>query len=257
MNCSATLLTYGRMNYAAAWALQRAFVEERIEDQRVDTLVLLEHEPVFTIGRVYKQDHCDENSLLKRGYPVYHVERGGSVTYHGPGQIVGYPILRLAQYCAGPKTYIRMLEEVVIRTLADWGITGSRAEKLPGVWVGQEKIAAVGVRIIRGVTMHGFALNATVDVAPFAQIVPCGIAGCRVTSMARLLGDLVDVLKVRQRVAGIFADIFGLEWTEQVTTNGTNETASVSRTIETSETSREANPDEFGMRMAWAWERNQ
>ncbi len=247
MTCSATLLTYGRMNYASAWALQRAFLEERIEDRRMDTLIVLEHEPVFTIGRVCQREHCDENSLLKAGYPIYHVERGGSVTYHGPGQIVGYPILRLARYCAGPKTYIRMLEEVVIRTLADWGITGSRTEKLPGVWVGQEKIAAVGVRIIRGVTMHGFALNATVDLAPFARIVPCGIAGCRVTSMARLLGNSVDVLKVGQRITGVFADIFGLEWIEQVTASGTNERASALRT---SETSPHANTDELGMRMA-------
>lgn len=212
------LISCDQLDYESAWRLQRELVEERVADRRPDTLVLVEHDPVFTIGRTGREDHWggDEDALRRAGYPVYHVERGGSVTYHGPGQIVGYPILRLSRFCSGPRDFMRLLEEVLIRALAGWGIVGHRREKLPGVWVGEDpvhKIAAMGVRISRGVTMHGFALNATVDLAPFARIVPCGIAGCRVTSMAALLGRPVELESVRQRIAEVFGEVFGVEWT--------------------------------------------
>jgi lipoate-protein ligase B len=212
------LLCYERVDYPAAWDLQRRLLEERGADRRPDTLVLLEHDPVFTVGRRGQRtrDWGDEDELRKAGYPVHHVERGGSVTYHGPGQLVGYPILRLNQFCSGPKAYVRLLEEVVIRTLAAWGLTGTRIEAWPGVWVddasGARKIAAVGVRLVRGVTMHGFALNVSVDMAPYDRILPCSIPGCRVTSMAALLGASVDMAMVRRRVAEEFARIFSLEW---------------------------------------------
>jgi lipoate-protein ligase B len=152
------------------------------------------------------------------GIPVHHVERGGSVTYHGPGQIVGYPILRLNQYCPGPKAYMRRLEDVLIRTLNDWGIAATRRDALTGVWVqenGFAKIAALGVRIVRGITMHGFALNVTMDLTPFERIVPCGLVACRVTSMAHHLGAAVDVSMVRQRIAGHFAAVFDLKWRDE------------------------------------------
>ncbi|MFQ5931819.1 MAG: lipoyl(octanoyl) transferase LipB [Nitrospiraceae bacterium] len=215
------LLSYDCLDYQAAWELQRKLVQERIANRRPDTLILLEHGPVFTIGRSGKDFHWggDERVLRGLGYPVYRVERGGSVTFHGPGQIVGYPILRLNQFCAGPKAYMRLLEEVVIRTLADWGIAGRRIEKLPGVWVGSgpvEKIAAMGVRIIEGATMHGFALNVSVDLTPFSRILPCGIPSCRVTSMAARLGRPVDHSAVRDRLARVFAEVFGLTWTNRV-----------------------------------------
>jgi len=214
------LLMFDRAPYEAAWELQRALVEERLADRRPDTLVLLEHEPVYTIGRSGRESHWggDEGTLRQAGYPVYRVERGGSVTYHGPGQIVGYPILRLGHFCAGPKAYMRALEEVVIRTLATWGITSRRLDRLTGVWVGPGegmKIAALGVRIVRGITMHGFALNVMLDVTPFGRIVPCGIADCRVTSMAEVLGRPLEVSSVRRRVAEVFAEVFGLAWTGQ------------------------------------------
>lgn len=207
------------LDYETAWALQYRLVEDRLAGRCPDTLLLLEHEPVFTVGRTAHAEHWggDEAATHVAGIPVYRTERGGSVTYHGPGQLVGYPILKLNQFCGGPKAYVRMLEEVIILTLARWGITGRRAEKFPGVWVGDErpaKIAAVGTRIERGITMHGFALNVTVDLAPFLQIVPCGIAGCRATSMAEMLEDPVGPAEVRRCVAERFADVFGLEWTE-------------------------------------------
>ncbi|MGH7236716.1 MAG: lipoyl(octanoyl) transferase LipB [Nitrospiraceae bacterium] len=213
------LMTFDQVPYGTAWELQRALVEERLADRRPDTLVLLEHQPVYTIGRSGQESHWggDEGNLRKAGYPVYRVERGGSVTYHGPGQIVGYPILRLGRFFAGPKAYMRALEEVLIRTLAEWGMTGRRIDKLTGVWVGDRermKIAALGVRIVRGITMHGFALNVMLDVAPFHRIVPCGIAECRVTSMAEVLGRPLEVSLVRRRLAEVFADLFGLAWTE-------------------------------------------
>ena len=206
-------------DYSAVLELQREFFHERIQDRRPDTLILVEHPKVFTFGRRSKPEHLggDPKSLQRMGFDVYEVERGGSVTYHGPGQIVGYPILRLRDFCPGPKIYVRMLEEVVIRVLAEWGITGDRVEKWRGVWINQpetspQKIAAIGVRVSRGVTFHGFSLNVNVDLKPFELITPCGIEGCQVTSMERILGRPVDGEEVRRQIIRHFGEVFGLEW---------------------------------------------
>lgn len=215
MKIPAVLLDVASLDYPTAWNLQRRLVEDRRLERRPDTLILLEHEPVFTLGRRAEPAHWggEVATLEAAGFPVHAVERGGSVTYHGPGQIVGYPILRLNRYCAGPKAYMRLLEDVLTRTLADWGITGRRIDGLPGIWVGaHEKIGAMGVRIVHGVTMHGFALNVTVDLWPFGLIVPCGIEGCRATSMAAVLAKDVDPRSVRQRLTAHFAEVFGMEW---------------------------------------------
>lgn len=213
------LYLFDRVSYASAWELQRTLYEERANDQRPDTLLLLEHDPVYTLGRSTKDTHWggDEAALQAEAYTVYHVDRGGSVTYHGPGQVVGYPILRLRDYCSGPKSYMRLLEEVLIRTLADWSVAGCRLDNLPGVWVGHEspaKIAAMGVHISRGVTMHGFSLNVSVDLTPFSRIVPCGLVNCRVTSMADVLGNPPAESQVRASLARHFADVFQIEWAE-------------------------------------------
>ena len=217
-----TVLCVDRVGYEDAWSLQRVLVERRATEQGPDTLVLLEHDAVFTIGRSGREEHWggDERRLVQAGYPVFRIERGGSITFHGPGQIVAYPILRLASFCPGPKAYVRMLEEVLIRTVAHWGIIGRRIETWPGVWVGSEepaKIAAIGVKIQRGVTMHGCALNVTMDLAPFQLVTPCGIGRCRVTSMADLVGHEVQLDTVRRRMAEVFGDVFGIEWTEWMT----------------------------------------
>ncbi len=222
MKRSGLLIQHDVVPYETAWELQKTFVEERAQDLRPDTLLLLEHLPVFTLGRSTKSEHWggDEMALRAHGCSVYHVERGGSVTYHGPGQLVGYPILQLHRYCPGPRVYIRLLENVILRTLSEWGIQGRRIATFPGVWVGDHqpaKIASVGVRIMRGVTMHGFSLNVTVDTTPFGWIVPCGIEGCVVTSMAAWLGRPVDLAEVRQRVAAIFAEVFDIEWDQVLT----------------------------------------
>lgn len=218
MSRLATLINLDQLDYQRAWNLQHRLVAQREVDAILDTLVLLEHPSVFTVGRTGRPVHWggDEQRLRDAGFPLYHVERGGSVTYHGRGQLVGYPILKLAPFCAGPRTYMAMLEEVLIRTLAAWGLVARRIPKLTGVWVGAEKIAAIGVRIIRGVTMHGLALNVDVDLEPFSRITPCGIAGCRITSMAALLGQSVDRAAVRMAVAGHFADVFALQWKEPI-----------------------------------------
>jgi lipoate-protein ligase B len=218
MRRTADLLSFAVLGYEEAWQLQHRLVRERLEERRADTLVLLEHPPVYTIGRSGRSEHWGDDATLRAsGIPISHVERGGSITYHGPGQIVGYPILRLGDYCAGPKTYMRLLEEALIRTLADWGINATRLDRLTGVWVeqsGHAKIGAMGVRIIRGITMHGFALNVSVDLAPFERIAPCGLTGCHVTSMAELLGTAPDVDDVRQHLATRFAEVCGIEWRE-------------------------------------------
>ncbi|WP_447975359.1 lipoyl(octanoyl) transferase LipB [Nitrospira sp. Kam-Ns4a] len=215
----AALMEYSQIEYETARALQRRLVETRAAGYCPDTLLLLEHDPVYTVGRRGQPAHWHGEAVPSHigGHPVVWVERGGSITYHGPGQLVGYPILRLQDYCPGPKAYVWRLEETVIRTLEEWGIIGRRREGLPGVWVGDSqpaKIAAVGVRIVRGITMHGFALNVTVDLEPFGHIVPCGIPGVSVTSMAALLGHSVDMAAVRARLASRFAEVFGLAWTE-------------------------------------------
>lgn len=214
------LLDYAQVGYEEAWSLQRKLVEERLSEGRLDTLVLLEHPPVYTIGRTGRPEHWgeDETTLQGNGIAVHHVERGGSITYHGPGQVVGYPIVRLGDYCAGPKRYMQLLEEVLIRTLADWGISAMRRDRLTGVWVehdGPAKIGAMGVRIIRGVTMHGFALNVTMDLTPFQRIAPCGLTGCRITSMAELLKTTPTVSEAKQHLADRFADVFGITWQQE------------------------------------------
>ncbi len=212
------------MAYEDACRLQWRLRDERIAERRPDTLVLLEHEPVMTLGRTTKPAHWkgQTDAFTCRGIPVRESERGGSVTYHGPGQVVGYPVLMLRSFCSGPKMYVRMLEDVVIRVLAEWGIAGYRVDKLPGVWVRDPthadgafaKIAALGVKITRGgVTMHGFALNVTVNLEPFHSILPCGIEGCRVTSMAVVLGGACETDTVRAQITRHFGDVFGLEWT--------------------------------------------
>jgi lipoyl(octanoyl) transferase len=226
----ATLLTCARLGYEEAWALQHRLAEQRLNDQRPDTLVLLEHAPVYTIGRSARIEHWGDQSLQESGIPVHHVERGGSVTYHGPGQLVGYPILRLNSYCAGPKSYMRMLEDVLIRTLGDWNIPAARLDSLTGVWVQADrpaKIGALGVRIARGISLHGFALNIDVDLAPFAKIIPCGLAGCRVTSMAELLGTPPEFTAVQQRIALHFATVFGIEWRDEPSPLGVGEGVTV------------------------------
>jgi lipoyl(octanoyl) transferase len=198
--------------YAEALQLQRRLVEDRLAGRICDTLLLLQHPHVLTLG--VKGDGgrshilVPHEALEDRQIAVYDAGRGGDVTYHGPGQIVGYPIIDLKPDRCDVHRYVRDLEEVLIRVAADYGIAGQRVPGLTGVWVGREKLAAIGVRITRWITSHGFALNVATDLDYFNLIVPCGIADRGVTSLARLLGHSVDLAEVEDRIVRHWSDPF-------------------------------------------------
>jgi lipoyl(octanoyl) transferase len=200
----------GRIRYADGLDLQARLVAERQAGRIPDTLLLLEHEPVFTLGRNARRENVlwPEAALRERGFDVVETGRGGDVTYHGPGQVVGYPILDLAPDRRDVHRYVRDLEEVMVRTCADYGVAAGRVAGLTGAWVGDEKIGAIGVRISRWVTSHGFALNVATDLSPFDLIVPCGITGRGVTSLERLLGRPVPLAEVMDRLAAHLAAVF-------------------------------------------------
>ena len=206
------LFDLGLTDYQEASLLQVALHQARVQDVIGDTLLLTEHLPVYTLGRTTCPEHVGEGWVrgMINGIPVLSADRGGSVTYHGPGQLVGYPILRLRTYCAGPKAYVNRLEEVLIRTLETLGVPAGRRAGTPGVWVGERKIAAVGVRISQGVTRHGFALNVVNDLSPFAAIVPCGLAEAGMTSVTLATGAVLELEAVGWVVVGAFQEVFGL-----------------------------------------------
>jgi lipoyl(octanoyl) transferase len=200
----------GTLDYREAWEWQRTVVAQRQVDTGRDVLFLLEHPRVFTLGRRTDRAHVlfDAAEREARGIELVEVDRGGDVTYHGPGQLVGYPVLRLASL-RGVVDYVRALEEVLIRVLSTFGVTGVRVPDLTGVWVGNDKIAAIGVRVAsKGVTSHGFALNVTSDLSDFGGIVPCGIVGRGVCSLASL-GIETSVDDVADRVELMVAEVFG------------------------------------------------
>ena len=201
----------GRVPYASGLELQERLVADRQAGRIPDTLLLLEHDPVFTLGRNAHREHVlfPEAELRARGFEVFETGRGGDVTYHGPGQIVGYPILDLSPDRQDVHRYVRDLEEVLIRTCGDYGVAAGRVAGMTGAWVGQSKIAAIGVRIARWVTSHGFAFNVGGDLAPFGLIVPCGLRGRGVTSLERELGRTVALDGVMDRLAGHLAAVFG------------------------------------------------
>jgi len=204
--------TLGLVPYDEALALQRALVDERQRGQLDDLLLLLEHPHVLTLGvrgdGGRRHILASPDQLAGRGVDVHETGRGGDITYHGPGQLVGYPIVDLKPDRCDVHRYVRDLEEVLIRTAGDYGVTAHRAEGLTGVWVGREKLAAIGVRLARWVTSHGFALNVTTDLDYFNLIVPCGIADRGVTSLERLLGRKVAWREVEDRIVGHFCDVF-------------------------------------------------
>lgn len=216
-----TLLRLGGVPYGQAWETQRALAEARREGRVGDLLLLLEHPHVFTLGRRGREGDilADAATLASLGAEVHHVDRGGEVTYHGPGQVVGYPILDIRPL-GGPRRYVRGLEETIIRALADLGVPAERWPGRTGVWVRGEKIAAIGVRVSRGVTTHGFAVNVDPDLSYFGAIVPCGIPDTSVTSLARLLGCRVERGEVEASLARHFAQVFGFDLRERTDSLG-------------------------------------
>lgn len=201
--------------YLIAWEIQSRLHEDRLLDLQPDTVLILEHPPVYTLGRSTRLSHWggSESALCEDGAELHHVNRGGSVIFHGPGQIVVYPVLKLDRHAVGPRQLVRLLEEVIIQVLERWNITGSRIVGKPGVWImtpEPQKIAFLGIRIERGVTLHGFALNVDVDLTPFRRIQPCGFPDCRVTSMAAVCRTAVPVDAVKRELAQTFVTVFAL-----------------------------------------------
>jgi lipoyl(octanoyl) transferase len=202
----------GMVPYLEAQELQRRLVEQRRANEIPDQLLLLQHPPVITLGVKSRNDrsHVLESAeaLAARGIQLLETGRGGDVTYHGPGQLVGYPIVDLNPDRRDVHRYVRDLEEVLIRVVARFGIEGSRLPGLTGVWVGDAKLAAIGVRIARWITSHGFALNVGTNLAHFGLIVPCGIADKGVTSIEKLTGCPVPLRDVESAVISKFAEVF-------------------------------------------------
>ena len=208
----------GLLDYGAALELQRERVEKRKAGAIPDTLILLEHPHVYTLGRNAQTENVlvSAEFLASRGAQVFHIDRGGDVTYHGPGQLVGYPILDLKQHRRDISWYMRSLEEVAIRVVREYGIEAGRSPGAAGVWVGNDKLMAMGVHLSRWVTSHGFALNVNTDLRYFDWIVPCGLEGKGVTSLAKLLDRAVDMNEVIGKVVGHFAKVFEVEIVEAV-----------------------------------------
>ena len=210
----------GTIDYAEAHRLQKELQAKRISGEIDDTVLLLEHPPVLTMGRSAKEQHvlAAPDVLAARGISVHEVGRGGDVTYHGPGQLVAYPIIDLKPDRRDVRKYIWSLEETMIRTCADFGLAATRVEGLNGAWIGNRKVGAVGVRISRWVTMHGLAINANSDLTHFDLIVPCGIQDKTVTSLTAELGRTVFAADVIDPLARHLADLFDttVEWQDAV-----------------------------------------
>jgi lipoyl(octanoyl) transferase len=202
----------GRRAYGEVLELQRAFAAERIAGTRPDTLLLVEHDPVVTLGRSTKREHLllSEKALAARGVELFDIERGGDVTFHGPGQLVGYPIFDLQRHKPDLHWYLRQVEQALIEALATYDIVGGRVEKYTGVWVENRKIASIGVHARSWVTWHGFALNVSTDLSYFDMMVPCGIPQVTMTSISRELGRAVSLEEVAERVTSAFTSVFDL-----------------------------------------------
>ena len=206
----------GRVDYAAAWSWQRELFLARLEGELPDSLMLLEHPPTYTLGRRAVQEDLvyGEAERAARGIALYEVDRGGRATYHGPGQLVGYPIMELGERY-DVVAYLRKLEDVIIETAAELGVEAVRDPEHTGVWVGRNKIGAIGVKITRGITMHGFAFNVSTDLSMFGGIVPCGIQDRWVTSVEAETGTRYSVKEVGEVAAKYLAAAFDLPlvWT--------------------------------------------
>ena len=206
----------GRVPYAEGLSLQEELVAARQEGGGADTLLLLEHPPVVTLGRGADESHLllPREEIARRGVEVHDTTRGGDVTYHGPGQLVGYAVLRLPPDLQDLHRLLRTMEKALIEAARELGIEAGRVEGLTGVWVGREKLAAIGMRVARWVTSHGFALNVSSDLSGFELIVPCGIRGRGVTSLSRLLGREVPVTEAAGAVVRGFSRAFGARMEE-------------------------------------------
>ncbi len=217
MERSGYIIDLGLVDYQKAWDLQHQLWSKRVEEALPDVVLILEHPHVITLGRRGNRSHLIASSevLEAMKIPIFHVERGGDVTYHGPGQVVVYPILNLKEYGYRVVRYVGQLEEVVLRVLRDFGIEGRRNSLNRGVWVNEEKIASVGVAIKRRVSLHGIALNYETDLKYFDLMNACGLEGKKVTSMAKVLGMGISRARLLERVVFHFKEIFERNWEEK------------------------------------------
>jgi lipoate-protein ligase B len=210
-------LEFDSMAYLQAWDLQQTLAALR-KEQRIcsDVFMILEHPPVFTLGRrgMQKNLKVPETLLKKANIALIRVERGGDITYHGPGQLIGYPVFNLHHARLSVVEYVRCLEEIMLRTVADWGITAERNSLNRGIWVGNHKLGSVGVAVRRGISFHGFALNVNTNLGPFEWINPCGLEGIGVTSMAGQLSRKVSIRKVRTAVKRHLEAVFKVKLVE-------------------------------------------
>lgn len=203
------IINFDLVEYREGLKLQKLY-EEKSLNNKTDFLLLLEHYPVITIGRSGKKSNVliNEKELKDKGILVYHTDRGGDATYHGPGQLVGYPIFNLRFYKKDVKWYVQSLEEILIRTLNEYEIKAEMIPKLIGVWVNSKKIASIGVRIQKWITSHGFALNINNNLTPFSYIIPCGIKDVEITSMKEILNREVDMGNLKEIIVEKFKEIF-------------------------------------------------
>jgi lipoate-protein ligase B len=211
---SVSRVDLGLVPYAQAWRLQKDLVAcKQSDDGCPEVLLFLEHPPVMTLGRWAKPEHVrvDRNRLEKMGIDLVRCERGGQVTYHGPGQLIVYAVLNLKKLGLGIRELVQGLESVIIRTLSDYRVPAVRREGYPGVWVGEEKIASLGLAIQQGISFHGLALNYGPDLEPFTFINPCGLSGMRMTSLGKIKGEPVEAAGLRRRLADHFQEMFVLE----------------------------------------------
>ena len=213
MKKEAWILNLETVPYEEAFELQKRMVEMRAQDTINDTLILLEHPPVLTVTRkaTLKNILVSPEELEEKGISLCHTNRGGDITYHGPGQLVGYPIMNLKAHGKDLHGYVRNIEEIIIKLLKDYTITAHRDKNNPGVWVGEEKIAAVGIAVKSSwTTMHGFSFNINPDLSHYSLIVPCGISDKGVTSLARLLGKTISRKDVCEKLIQHYGEVFNL-----------------------------------------------
>jgi len=203
----------GLIDYKKAWDLQNEIYNKRLGNEVSDTLLLLEHPHTYTLGKVAAQENLliNDDQLKLKGISVFEIDRGGDITYHGPGQIVGYPIINLSQWNEDTHKYLRGLEEVLIQTCSEYGLKSERNPKFTGVWLKDRKIAAIGIKVSRWITMHGFAFNVNTNLSYFDGIIPCGIKDKEVTSLSRELGKNIDLNDVKKIITEKFMEVFGYD----------------------------------------------
>ncbi len=203
----------GLIDYKIAWDLQKETIENRFVKKLNDVLFLLEHPHTYTLGKIADKKNLisSEDYLIKNKISVYDIDRGGDITYHGPGQIVGYPIIDLNEWKRDTHKYLRALEEVIIRTCAYYGLKCGREPKYTGVWIEDRKIAAIGIKVSRWITMHGFAFNVNTDLSLFSGIIPCGINDKEVTSLSKEVGRKIELDEVKTLLVKNFKEVFGYE----------------------------------------------